>query len=174
MKNIAILTVLVVMMLGCDLSKLTKSAGTSNSNSAQSPTTPMATATPAKTPAPEATVEIPSYVAVLKKSAGKYPSDIKLLDIDGLKERLQKLLGNDMAEMKAKFDVEMPNEIEDSVFKGEACEAHNCGANRYIIYVDLKDGNINVYHVRDEKTKKYLENGEIKLPEKFAKDLAGG
>jgi hypothetical protein len=79
-----------------------------------------------------------------------------------------------MSDMKANFNVEIPNEIEDNIFKGEACQAHNCGANRYIMYVDLGDGNINVFHIEDGKTKKYLEDGEIELPEKFAKDLAGG
>lgn len=174
MKNIAILAVLGLSVLGCNLSNLVKSAGSADPNSTQTSPTPKAAASPSPKPEPEATAEKPAFIAILKKSAGKYPSDIKLIENAEIKSRLQKLLGKDWPDMKAKFDVEMPNEIEDNIFKGEACEAHNCGDNRYIIYVDLGDGNINVFHIESGKTKKYLENGEIELPEKFAKDLAGG
>lgn len=176
MKNFAILAVLGLSVLGCNLSNLVKSADSADPNSTQTSPTPKATASPSPSPKPEpeATAEKPAFIAILKKSAGKYPSDIKLIENPEIKSRLQKLLGKDWPDMKAKFDVEMPNEVEDNIFKGEACEAHNCGDNRYIIYVDLGDGNINVFHIESGKTKKYLENGEIELPEKFAKDLAGG
>ena len=174
MKNIAILAVLALSVLGCNLSNLDNSAGSANSNSAQASPTPKPSATPASKPEPESTVEKPAFIELLKKSAGKYPSDIKLIENAEIKARLQKLLGKDWPDMKAKFDVEMPNEIEENIFKGEACEAHNCGANRFIIFVDLGDGNINVFHIEDAKAKKYLENGEIKLPRKFADEMAGG
>ena len=174
MKNIAILAVFALSVLGCNFSNLVRSAGSANSNSTQASPTPKPSTTPTSKPEPESTVAKPGYIALLKKSAGKYPSDIKLLENAEIRARLQKLLGKDMSDMKANFNVEIPNEIEDNIFKGEACQAHNCDANRYIIYVDLGDGNINVFHIEDGKTKKYLENGEIELPEKFAKDLAGG
>ena len=174
MKNIAILAVLALSVLGCDISKLAKSAGSANSNSTQASPTPRPSTTPASKPEPESTVDKPAFIALLKKSAGKYPSDIKLLENAEIKARLQKLLGKDWSDIKANFNVEIPNEIEDNIFKGEACQAHNCGDNRYIIYVDLGDGNINVFHIESGKTKKYLESGEIELPEKFAKDLADG
>ena len=173
MKNIAILAVLALSVLGCNLSNLVKSAGSANSDSAQASTTPTpkASTMPASKPEPESTVEKPAFIALLKKSAGKYPSDIKLVENTEIKSRLQKLLGKDWPDMKAKFNVEIPNEIEDNIFKGEACEAHNCGANRFIIFVDLGDGNINVFHIEDDRTKTYFESGEIKLPNKFADGL---
>lgn len=175
-KNALLVLFLTAAVLGCDMSKFVNGGNTANTNAAKpSPSpTPKPSATPENKPQPESTVAKPGYIALLRKSAGKYPSDIKLLENAEIKPRLQKLLGKDWSDMKAKFDVETPNEIEDNIFKGEACEAHNCGDNRFIIYVDLDDGNINVFHIESGKTKKYLENGEIELPEKFAKDLAGG
>ena len=64
-------------------------------------------------------------------------------------------------------------EVENEIFKAGACEAHNCGSNNYLIFVDLQKDNINVFHIEDSGKKHYFENGEIKLPAKFAEDLNG-
>ena len=50
-------------------------------------------------------------------------------------------------------------------------EAHNCGGNEYYIYVDLNSGNVNVYHIKDGRTKTYFEQSKISLPSKFADDM---
>ena len=82
-----------------------------------------------------------------------------------------KLLGKDYADFKANFSVQSPIEIEGDVFKSGACQAHNCG-NNYFLFVDLKNDNINVFHIDDTVKKHYFEKSEIKLPAKFATALA--
>lgn len=170
MKNLAPLVLLILVVSGCDISKYL-SKNNSNTPSA----VPSATAKPSPqgTPQPEVTPDAPSYIAILKKSAGKYPADIKLLDIPELKDRLKKLLGKDLAAMKAHWNVEVPMEITNGVFKGSACEAHNCGSNGYWLFVDLKKDNINVFHIEVNVTKHYFENGEIDLPKNFAAEITG-
>lgn len=168
MKNILPLVVLMIAVLGCDISKYVNSGKPDNSNTAKP--TPSSDSKPSS-PQPEATPSKPGVTSILKKSAGKYPYEIKLLDNAELKDRLKKLLGAEFAAMKANWNVETPMEIESGIFKASACEAHNCGSNNYILFVDLKNDNINVFHVEDSGTKHYFESGEIKLPEKFTVDF---
>ncbi|MGH9819995.1 MAG: hypothetical protein ACRD43_07475, partial [Pyrinomonadaceae bacterium] len=98
--------------------------------------TPTPAPTPTASPTPTATPK-PTIGAVLKKSVGKYPYDIKLLDIPDLKARLQKLMGKDFAEMKQYWNVETPIEVSGKVLKTSGCEQHNCGGNMYVLFVDL-------------------------------------
>jgi hypothetical protein len=171
MKNIALMIVLLIAVVGCDISKLANSAtGNVTSSPTPSPTSeskPGPTASPKK----ESTPDKPGYIDTLKASKGKYPADIKLLDIADLNPKLKKLLGSDFAAMKRHWNVETPIEIENNIMMAGGCEAHNCGSNHYLLFVDLKSGNINVYHIEDSGTRHYWENGEIKLPAKFADEL---
>ena len=170
MKNLSTLAVLMIAVLGCDISKYVNSGKNDNANIAKP--APSVEPSPSSSPTPQATPVKPSVVSILKKSAGKYPYEIKLLDISEMKDRLKKLLGKDFADMKANWNVESPMKIEDGVFMANACEAHNCGANMYLLFVDLKRDNINVYHVNDDGTKHYFERGEIALPKDFADEVA--
>lgn len=173
MKNIAVLIVLAVAVLGCDISRFGKKEGSDTPNTSKP--TPTAEPKPSATASPkiESTPAAPTFIPTLKKAVGKYPSDIKLLEIAEINARLKRLLGKDFADMKTNFNVEIPNELQGDIFKAEACQAHNCGSNRYMIFFDLKNDNINVFHVEDEVPKTFFEHGEIKLPTKFAADLAG-
>jgi len=173
MKHIAVLAVLAIAVLGCDISRFVKTGENSNSNASKPGPSPETKATPKGTPKPETSPEPAAFLSVLKKSAGKYPSDVKFLEIAELRDRLKKLLGKDYVDLKAKFNVEIPIEVSGDIVKAEACEAHNCGSNRYIVFVDTKSDNVNVYHIEDEVPKTFFESGEIKLPTKFAADLSG-
>ncbi len=93
------------------------------------------------------------------------------MDNAELRDRLKKLLAKDYPAMKANFDVQAPIEIIDGVMMTTGCEAHNCASNQYLLFVDLRSDNINVFHVGDEGTEHYFESGEIKLPKKFADRL---
>lgn len=172
MKNIAVLAVLIVAVLGCDISRFTRSEGNTATNTAKPTPSPEPKDTPKATPKPEIKPEIGLYLAALKKSAGKYPNDIKFLDIPEVSSRLKKLLGKDFSGLKAHFNVEVPIEIIGDVFMAQGCEAHNCG-NSYYVFVDLKSDNINVYHVQNDVPTTFFEHGEIKLPTKFTNDISG-
>ena len=171
MKTLVPIVLLLIAVLGCDFSKYVDSNKNGNSNVAKP--APETKPTPSATPKPEVTPSAPAYIALLKKSAGKYPYEIKLLDNAELTSRLKKLLGKDFADMKSHWNVETPMEIENGVFRASGCEAHNCSSNNYIMFVDLKADNINIYHVvEDEGTRHYFESGEINLPKKFASELS--
>ena len=166
MQKMLALAVLLLAVMGCNLSKYV-----GNANSA-SPTPHNTKPLRSATPVPEATPAVPSYLAMLKRSVGKYPYEIKLLDNAELKPRLKKLLGSDFSDMKEHWNVESPIAIENGIVMTTGCEAHNCGANSYLMFIDLENDNINVFHTGDEGTKHYYEGGEIELPRKFAAELS--
>lgn len=171
MKKLLPVAILLFAVLGCDLSKYMGGGNQANSNTAKPAPTAESKPSPTVTPKPEVTPDKAAFLQNLKKSAGKYPNDIKLLDIAVLQSRLKKLLGKDFADMKSHWNVETPIEVDSGIFMASACEAHNCGSNRYLLFVDLNDDNINVFHIEDEGTRHYFEGGEIKLPGKFAGEL---
>ncbi|MEP7075644.1 MAG: hypothetical protein ABI878_07505 [Acidobacteriota bacterium] len=164
MANVLGFIVLAAAVLGCNLSNQKPE----NSNSVDS-TRPTPTATSSPSPTPTATPK-PTIGATLKKSVGKYPYEIKLLDNAELKARLQKLMGKDFADMKQFWNVETPLEGSGKVLKASGCEQHNCGSNMYVLFIDLDTDNINVYHTGDQHNT-YFEKGRIKLPPKYAADV---
>jgi len=173
MRNVLLVVFCLTAALGCGfLNNLGNDNGANTGNgaganaSSNAKPSPSATVAESKASPPKA-----SIIPLLRKSAGKYPNDIKLLNNPELKERLAKLLAKDFGPMKAHWNVETPMEIENGIFKASACEAHNCGSNTYVIFIDLQKDNINVFHVEDSGTKHYFENGEIRLPAKFTEDL---
>lgn len=168
MKNILLITVCLVAVLGCDISKYVNGGKNDNANTVKP--TPTATAAPVETPKPAATAAKPGVISILKKAEGKYPYELKLLENAEMKARLQKLMGPDFAALKANWDVESPIEVVDGIVRASGCEQHNCGANVYYMFVDIANDNINVYHVKD-KTQVYSEHSKITLPKKFADEL---
>lgn len=164
MKCLPIILTLIVAVLGCDISRFVSNSRQENVNVAtKTPEKPI----PARSPSREATPSTPAFLATLKKSAGKYPGEVKLLKIPELRDRVRKLMGKDFADLEAHWNVESPIEIRNGIFKASACEAHNCGSNTYFIFVDISDNNINVYHIEDGDTKDYFESGKIDLPSGF-------
>jgi hypothetical protein len=170
MKNLAVLSILILAACGCDISKYM--AGSENANSAEATQSPTPKVAPAESPTSKPTPAVPGLVAVLRKNVGKYPYEIKLLDNPELKSRLTKLMGKDFAALRKNWSVESPIEIESGIAKTTGCEAHNCGGNQYVLFVDLKTDDINVYHIQDEiGTKHYFEKNEIPLPKKFSDEI---
>ncbi len=169
MRNFIPVVVFLCSALGCNLSNLRQQ----NSNLAyQTSPTPSDAPSPSSLPTAQAMPANPSIIAILKKSAGKYPADVKLLENAEMKARLKKLLGNDFPDMKEHWNVETPIKIEGDVLMASGCEQHNCGGNMYMMFVDLKRDNINVFHVNDDRTKHYYEHGEMALPKDFADEVA--
>ena len=171
MKNVLLILAMSFAALGCDLSRFANTAKVENVNSTKPSPSAQPSSSPATTPKPEATPVKTSLPDSLRKMKGKYPVNVKLLEMPELSARLKKLLGGEFAKMKKYWNVESPIEIEDDILMTTGCEAHNCGANRYDLVVDLKNDNINVFHEEDSGTKHFFENGEIKLPKKFADEI---
>ncbi|HET8574191.1 MAG TPA: hypothetical protein VFL76_10000 [Edaphocola sp.] len=106
----------------------------------------------------------------LKKFKDQYPSDAKLLDQPEIKSRLELLLGKDYDNFRKYWQTETPIKIEGNVLSTTGCEQHNCGANQYVLQIDLMHNNINVYHF-GQNIQSYLEKGPINLPSGLAKEF---
>ena len=172
LKNFVLVIACLSFVLGCSISNLFNQKKASNSGEQKPMPTPEVKASPSVSPSASALPATSTVIPTLKKSTGKYPYEIKLLENPELKPRLSKLLGSDWPDMKANWNVETPIEIDGSILKASACQAHNCAANNYVMFVDLDNDNINVYHVVEDKgTKTYFEKGKIALPKKFEDDL---
>src|SRR5471030_2683336 len=99
MRNALLASFCLIAALGCGFINDLANKNGSNSNNGEKPT-----ASPTASPSPNATETKPTPAAstlipLLKKSAGKYPYEIKLMENAELKERLTKLLGKDYAAM---------------------------------------------------------------------------
>jgi len=172
MKNVLLVIACISFVLGCSISNLFNRNAANKVNEAKP--SPTHTETPKPAPSPSVSPAATGLVSTLKRSAGKYPYEVKLLENADLRSRLGKLLGGEWADMKANWNVEIPIEIEGPIFRASACQAHNCAANNYVMFVDLDNDNINVYHIEEEKgTKTYFEKGKIALPKKFEEELKG-
>lgn len=172
MKNVFLVIACLSFVLGCSISNLFNRNAANKVNEPKP--SPTQTATPTPAPSPSVSPKATGIVSTLKKSAGKYPYEIKLLENPEVKARLTKLLGSEWPDMKANWNVEIPIEIESGIFRSSACQAHNCAANNYVMFVDLDNDNINVYHIEEDKgTKTYFEKGKIALPKNFEDELKG-
>lgn len=107
---------------------------------------------------------------LLKKYNDQYPSDVRLLDQPEIKNRLELLLGKDYDNFRKYWQTETPIKIEENVLSTTGCEQHNCGANQYVLQIDLMYNNINVYHF-GQNIQSYLEKGPINLPAGLAKEF---
>jgi hypothetical protein len=176
LKNVFWVIACISFVLGCSISKLLNQNAANTANEAKPSPTLGAKTTPSATPTPSVLPSAsPSVISNLKKSAGKYPYEVKLLENAELKARLSKLLGRDWPDMKANWNVETPMEIENGILMASACQAHNCAANGYVMFVDLNKDNINVYHIEEDKEMKtYFEKGKVELPKKFEEEVAKG
>jgi len=173
MRNALLVVLCLVPVLACSLANQNTSqnrvdetrptpATASNDGQNSSPAFTNSKSVPAKS----------ELAARLKKWAGKYPDDVRLLDDPDLTTRLNKLMGKDFDTMKKYWNVESPIEIKGNKLKTTGCEQHNCGANLYVMFVDLENDNINIYHLNDEgSTKTYFEKGKIQLPPDFAAEV---
>lgn len=79
----------------------------------------------------------------LRKYAGKYPSQIKLIGNSELTKRLKKLTGSDFKDL-ASCVVETPIVVKGDVFIASACFPHECPEKNYTIVYDFKQDLLNV------------------------------
>ncbi len=163
----AIAIVLLAASLSCNLTSETKKSAGSTNNSTT--VKPAATISPAQST--NTTASNDTGLDFLKASVGKTADDIQLFDNKALAPRLEKLLGPDYAAMKKYWQTQSPIDAEQNVLALTGCEAHNCGDNQYLMYIDTTNNNINVFHVKNGKMKEFKEKGAIVLPGRLAKDF---
>ncbi len=98
-------------------------------------------------------------LAFLNSLKDKYPHDIKLLDNEVLKTRLQKMLGAEYDYMRSIWEVETPIEIENGMVYTWAMQAHSGGDPGAVIMADIPKNALYVAIRKDGKAKIYSENG---------------
>lgn len=107
----------------------------------------------------------------LAEFAGQYPSDVQLFDNDHLNNRIKAIMGPEYENFRKFWQTETPILMEDGVLFTTGCEQHNCAANQYILQVDLKADNVNVFHIHTGVTS-FVEKGHIHLPPGLAKEFS--
>jgi hypothetical protein len=112
-------------------------------------------------------------LAHLRAALGRYPSEVGLLEDPALAARLAALLGpRELERLRADWSTEVPITEEGGVLHAGGCQAHNCGAVAYELFVDLKADNINLFTFREEKMFAHQEKGPIALTGRMARDFA--
>jgi hypothetical protein len=108
-----------------------------------------------------------------REIVGKTVSESKLWQNKAFSGRLRKLMGRDYATMRKFWNVETPIEKFGDFLMMTGCEKNNCADNRYVIFMDLGDGNINVVHIgKGILTREWKGYGQIALPPPFAQELS--
>lgn len=149
---------------------------TSNSSATALDTSPATTPLPYDPSVASDTIETEpkpkvESVADLKGAGGHTASAIKLWESKQISDRLQKIMGAEFAAMKKNWNTEAPVTVSENVAMLSGCQKSNCGANNYVIFADTANDNINILHIKDGKSKKYNEKGEITLPKDFSDAL---
>lgn len=94
---------------------------------------------------------------------GKYPDDVKLLEVPLIENRVKKLIGERFDFMKTNWSVESPMKIKDNYFIASACQAHNCYNTQFIIVIDLYTDIMSV-GIREELHATTFSESNIELP----------
>jgi hypothetical protein len=171
MKNYLGFTLLIVFCFACKFGSIeeTKTANSATQSNIAQPSPANKPENPSinqdSTPKPE------NPLVALKKMKNKTATEIKLWSNKEIAGRLEKMMGKDFREMKEVWSVETPMEVEGDILMLSGCEAHNCGPNYYLIFIDTAADNINVHHILDDQLKSYKEKGEIKLGKKFTEQF---
>ena len=107
-----------------------------------------------------------------REIVGKTVSESKLWQNKEFDRRLRELMGSDYATMKKYWNTETPIKKFGDFLMMTGCERHDCAANRYVIFMDMGQGNINVVHINNGTTRAYKDRGGIDLPPPFLDELA--
>ena len=108
-----------------------------------------------------------------REIVGKTVTESKLWQNKVFSDKLRKLMGPDYATMKKFWNEETPIQKFGDFLMMTGCERQNCVDNRYVIFIDLGDGRINVIHIGNNGTKEWTGDRKIDdLPPPFEDDLA--
>ncbi|HRI03881.1 MAG TPA: hypothetical protein PLL77_09075 [Pyrinomonadaceae bacterium] len=113
----------------------------------------------------------PSGTKEAREIVGKTVSESKLWQNNKFVKRLRKLMGADYQTMKKFWNTETPIKKFGDFLMMTGCEQDNCAYNRYVMFMDLGDGCINVIHFGKDATKAWNDYEEIALPPPFAEEL---
>lgn len=120
-------------------------------------------ATPATAEAPKAaetTSEQPGNLHFLRAYKGRYPEDIKLLELPEISRRLKAMLGNETyALVLGIWEVETPVEIESDIMYTWGMQAHSGGDPGVVLMADIAQNVLYVGIRQDGAEQLFAEDG---------------
>ncbi|MBK9256981.1 MAG: hypothetical protein IPM42_15980 [Saprospiraceae bacterium] len=108
-------------------------------------------------------------IPAIEKFVGKYPDEIKLFDNFGIEPILREMMGEKFNQMKTEWNVETPIESDDRILYTTGCKKSACNDQFYLLIMDGRDNNINVFHFNEGVGRSYEYSGIIGMSEKMAK-----
>jgi hypothetical protein len=106
-----------------------------------------------------------------REIVGKTVTESKLWQNKVFSGQLGKLMGPDYATMKKFWNEEMPIKKFGDFLMMTGCERQNCVDNRYVIFIDLGTGDINVIPIGKLGNREWRLYEEIQLPPPFEEEL---
>lgn len=117
--------------------------------------------------------ELTSSGKEAREIVGKTVTESKLWDNKRFNGELRKLMGRDYATMRKFWNTETPIKKFGDFLMMTGCAQQNCAENRYVIFVDLGAGIINVTHIGIGADKEWNLYRKIEyLPPPFEEELA--
>lgn len=116
-------------------------------------------------------VEVQDYQdwSSFAEKVGMLPTEAGLMQVPELQKRISDLLKDDYPAFKKDWNVETPLEMEDRILFTTGCQQNDCKANRYLLYLDLTDNNINIFNFSYGRARSWEEKAIIGLPSGFLK-----
>lgn len=108
--------------------------------------------------------------AAIEKEVGKKPSEIGLMKSPELQERIKNMLKEDYERFQKDWNEETPLVVEDRIIFFTGCKSEDCKANKYAVYLDVNDNNINIVNFTFGRAKSYSERYIIGLPAELLKE----
>jgi hypothetical protein len=107
-----------------------------------------------------------------REIVGKTVTESKLWQNKEFDGQLRKLMGPNYATMRKFWNTETPIKKFGDFLMMTGCELQNCADNRYVIFIDLGDGSINVIHIGKDAIREWNAYRDIDhLPPPFEEEL---
>jgi hypothetical protein len=116
-------------------------------------------------------VEIPRGIneewVTFENAAGKKPAEIGLMKSSSLQSRIKAMLKEEYEDFKNDWKEESPIMIEDRIILATGCQTGDCKANKYLLFLDVTDNNINIINFKYGRVRSWEERAIIGLPTKL-------
>src|SRR5690606_36201116 len=109
-------------------------------------------------------IELTEDWTVYEKMEGKLPEEAGLTKNQELQQRIKKMLGKDYSKFVSDWNTETPIVVEDRIIYISGCQKSDCKANRYLLFLDVIDNNINIINFSYGRVRSWEERSVIGLP----------
>jgi len=107
----------------------------------------------------------------LENFIGKKPTEVKLFEKFDLNKRIEKVLGNELAEFNSDWNDETPILKDGEILYFTGCKKGACAENKYFMMLDLVENNFNIINIRNGRPRSFEEGAVIGMSDKLAEDF---